>query len=107
MIIIERFNGIQRFDIADVLFDRSTENNIMTHVPLRIFFQMANCHFAIITSSDMVIDMDCYRGDNIYSIREKFLQLWKVHASLKIVIYGNITKTVPSNIRIFNTYVIT
>lgn len=38
IIIIERFNGIQRFDIADVLFDRSTENNIMTHIPLRIFF---------------------------------------------------------------------
>lgn len=74
MIIIERFNGIQRFDIADVLFDRSTENNIMTHVPLRIFFQMGNCYFAI-TSSNMVIDIDCYRGDNIYSTHEKFLQL--------------------------------
>lgn len=74
MIIIERFNGIQRFDIADVLFDQR-KTTLWRTSHFEFFFKWVIAISFAITSSNMVIDIDCYRGDNIYSTHEKFLQL--------------------------------
>lgn len=70
-----------------------------THPP--IFFQMGNCHFlchcisfnVVIVTANIMLDP----RKIFYS-----LSLWKMHASLEILIYGSIWKTVPSDIRIFS-----
>lgn len=85
------------------IIGRSTENNIVTRVPhiLRFFFQMGNCHFlchcisfnVVIVTANIMLDP----RKIFYS-----LPLWKMHASLEILIYGSTWKTVPSDIRIFS-----